>query len=197
VSQFVDFLPIAVFVAVFFGTDAPDNIYYATAALMLGVTAQYVGYRVLGKAVSGQLKFTFWASIVLGGMTLLLRDATFIQWKPTIVNWALAVVLIGAERFAGRNLLKSVLGQQLSLPDAVWRRLNVGWALGFLIAGGLNLVVAYNFSMEFWVTYKLIGGFALTFLYILLTIVYLARAGHLKDPNDQNKAAEHQVDDGV
>ena len=56
--------------------------------------------------------------------------------------------------------------------------------MGFFIAGALNLVVAYNLSMEFWVSYKLIGGFALTFTYILITMAYLARKGMLPDNTD-------------
>ena len=176
-------MPIAIFVAVFFGTDPPDNIFYATGALMAGVTLQLLIMRVLGKPIGGQLKFTFWASIILGAMTLLLRDAAFIQWKPTIVNWALAAVLLLAERLTGRQPLKLLLGPQLTLPDNVWRTLGYGWAAGFTLAGVLNLIVAWNFSMDFWVTYKLVGGFALTLLYIILTIVYLARLGHLKDPD--------------
>ncbi len=150
---------------------------------MAGVTIQLAAYWLLKKPIGGQLKFTFWASIILGGLTLVLRDATFIQWKPTVVNWILALVLLGADLFVGRNLLKSLLGQQLQVPDNVWRNLNFGWAAGFTLAGILNLYVAWNFSMEFWVTYKLIGGFGLTLLYIILTVVYLARLGHLKDPN--------------
>jgi intracellular septation protein len=74
-----------------------------------------------------------------------------------------------------------MLGKQLTLHDQVWVRLNFGWACGFFFAGALNLVVAYNFSMEFWVSYKLIGGFALTFLYIMLTVGYLASKGYLKE----------------
>lgn len=182
VNQLLDFLPIAFFVAVFFGTAAPDNILWATAALMAGVTLQLAAYWLLKKPITGQLKFTFWASIILGGLTLVLRDATFIQWKPTVVNWMLALVLLGSDLCANKNLLKSLLGQQLQAPDNVWRNLNFGWSAGFILAGILNLLVAWNFSMEFWVTYKLLGGFGLTLLYIILTVVYLARLGHLKDP---------------
>ncbi len=181
-NQLLDFLPIALFVAVFFSTDAPDNIFLATGALMAGVTIQLVAFWLLKKPISGQLKFTFWASIILGAATLLLRDAAFIQWKPTIVNWALSVALLTAPVLANTNLLKRMLGAQMQLPDPVWNRLNYGWAAGFFIAGALNLVVAYNFSMDFWVSYKLIGGFALTFIYIIITVIYLHRLGLLEEP---------------
>ncbi|MEQ8485419.1 MAG: inner membrane-spanning protein YciB [Pseudomonadales bacterium] len=177
-TQLLDFIPVAVFVAVYFSVD----IYWATAALMAAVTVQVLAYLALRRPLSRELHMTFWASMIFGALTLFFRNELFIQWKPTIVNWLLAASLIGSHYLAGTNLLKQLLGKQLSLLDQVWARLNIGWACGFFFAGVLNLVVAYNFSMEFWVSYKLIGGFALTFLYIMITMIYLSRAGYLEMP---------------
>jgi len=189
-TQLLDFVPIALFVGVFFAMD----IYWATGALMVAVTVQVLSYRLLGKPVSRELNMTFWASLVFGALTLIFRNETFIQWKPTIVNWLLAASLVGSYYVGRTNLLKQLLGQQLTLVDEVWTRLNFGWALGFFFAGALNLVVAYNFSMEFWVGYKLVGGFALTFLYIIITMVYLARKGFLDDHEDAAAGPEPGAD---
>ncbi|MGD8832125.1 MAG: inner membrane-spanning protein YciB [Pseudomonadales bacterium] len=182
-SQLFDFVPVAVFVIVFFLSD----IFYATAALMIGVTAQVLVYLAMKKPLSRELKITFWASMVFGGLTLFFRNETFILWKPTIVNWLLAGVLIGSHFFSTKNALEHMLGSQVTLHQDVWKRLNFGWAAGFLFAGALNLVVAYNFSLEFWVSYKLIGGFALTFLYIAITIGYLAAKGYLNEPDEPGR----------
>ena len=179
-TQLLDFVPVALFVIVFFLSD----IFYATAALMLGVTAQVLIYIALKKPVSRELKITFWASLIFGGMTLAFQNETFILWKPTIVNWLLAAGLVGSHFFGDKNILQHMLGKQLTLVEDVWVKLNFGWAFGFFFAGALNLVVAYNFSLEFWVSYKLIGGFALTFLYIIVTISYLASKGYLKELED-------------
>ncbi len=176
-TQLLDFVPILIFVAVFFTSD----IYWATAALMVAVTAQAGGYLLLKKPLSRELMITLWASLIFGGLTLFFRNETFIQWKPTIVNWLLAASLVGSFYVGRTNLVKRLLGHQLTLVDEVWTRLNFGWAFGFFFAGVLNLLVAYNFSMEFWVSYKLIGGFALTFLYIVITMIYLSRKGFLRE----------------
>jgi len=189
-SQLLDFVPILLFVAVFFSTD----IYYATAALMLAVAAQVAGYRMLKKPISRELMLTFWASLIFGGLTLVFRNEAFIQWKPTIVNWLLCASLLGSYYVGKKNLIEQLLSKQLTLVDEVWTRLNFGWALGFFIAGALNLIVAYNFSMEFWVSYKLIGGFALTLLYIVITMVYLARKGFL-DSEDPGARKGIEVED--
>ncbi len=174
-SQLLDFVPVLLFVAVFFASD----IYYATGALMIAVALQVAGYRLFRKPISRELTLTFWASLIFGGLTLAFHNETFIQWKPTIVNWLLCGSLVGSYYLGKKNLVEQLLSHQLTLVDEVWTRLNFGWALGFFIAGALNLIVAYNFSMEFWVSYKLIGGFALTLLYIVITMVYLARKGFL------------------
>ena len=179
-SQLLDLVPIVFFVAVFFVAD----IYWATAALMIAVSAQVATYVLLKKNVSRELKLTFWASIIFGGLTLIFRNELFIQWKPTIVNWALCGSLIVSHFVGQRNLIERLLGKQLTLVEEVWVRLNFGWAFGFFLAGTLNLVVAYNFSMKFWVSYKLIGGFALTLIYILITMAYLAKKGFLSDNTD-------------
>jgi len=192
-NQLIDLLPIAIFVAVFFASD----VYYATGALMAAVTVQVLIYLALRKPLTRELKLTFWASIVFGALTLFFRNELFIQWKPTIINWLFAASLIGSHFFGQKNLIQQLFGAQLTLIDEVWVRLNFGWALGFFLAGALNLVVAYNFSMEFWVTYKLVGGFGLTLLYVGLTMAYLAHkgflTGHEADPTTTAAAAEIPV----
>ncbi|MCZ6618536.1 MAG: septation protein IspZ [Gammaproteobacteria bacterium] len=175
-NQFLDFVPILLFVIVFFMSD----IYSATAALMIAVTLQLIIYWALKKPVSRELKLTFWVCLIFGGLTLFFRNELFIQWKPTIVNGLLAISLVASHFFGKSNLIKKVLGKQISLPDEVWTRINLGWAGGFSLAAALNLVVAYNFSMEVWVTYKLIGGFALTFAYVAITLIYLNSKGYLE-----------------
>ncbi len=175
--QLVEFLPILVFVAVYYAFD----IYYATAALMIAVTTQVAVLWLMKRPISGQTKVTFWLSLVFGGLTLLLHDKTFIQWKPTIVNWAMAGALFGSHFFSKRNLVERMLGNQLSLPASVWSRLNFGWSAGFFIAGALNLYVARNFSEAFWVNYKLVGGVAITLIYVLITLAYLGFSGYLND----------------
>ena len=184
-QQLANFLPILVFVGVFFAAD----IYWATGALMAAVTMQVGAYKLIGRPIDRELKLTFWASVLFGGLTLLLRDETFIQWKPTVINWLLSASLIGGH-FMGKNLLEKLLGGQLKLPPPVWAQLNFGWAAGFFLAGALNLVVAYGFSMEVWVSYKLIGGLALTLGYVILTFVHLHRLGLLPVQAPANKAPE-------
>ena len=123
--------------------------------------------------------------MVFGGATLLFRNQMFIQWKPTIFNWALALAF-GASQFIGdKNLMERTLGSQIHLPKAVWRRLNLLWVSNFAIVGALNLMVAYGFCEETSVSYKLYSAIGFTLLLTILTALLISP--HLKEEQVTDK----------
>jgi len=75
---------------------------------------------------------------------------------------------------------------------SVWRNVNFLWIASFTVAGALNLLVAYNTSLDFWVTYKLVGGMSLTFTTVVLTMIYLYKKGLLDElaPEDIDEQQE-------
>lgn len=188
-KQFAEFLPIAVFAGVYFYT---RDIFTSTAVLIVATLCQIAFEYGSTKTVSKQTLFVFCSVVILGGMTLAFRDEVFIQWKPTLVNWAFCLVLLGSELGLKINLLKKMLGSQIPLPDHVWKNLTYGWSAGFFTAGALNLIVAFNFDMDFWVSYKLVGGFALTLFYMTCTVVYLVKGGYLEEAETENPAPNQE-----
>ena len=176
-KQFFEFLPVGAFVIAYIIT---RDIFISTGVLMAALLAQVVFEYAAYRQVEKKTLIIFAVAVVFGGATLLFRDEIFILWKPTIVNWLFAMILLTSQLFFQRNLLQAALGSQLVLPAEIWRNLAFGWSGGFFLAGVLNLVVAYNFTLDFWVTYKLIGGFATTLFYIFLTFYYLHVTGHLR-----------------
>ena len=180
-KQFSEFLPIAIFVGVYFYT---RDLFLSTGVLMAAVAIQ-AGYEFATTGrVSKKNLFILASVVMLGGMTLIFRDETFIQWKPTVINWIFCAVLLVTQCFSKQNILKKMLGKEIYLPDHAWKNLTLGWSLGFFIAGALNVYVAANFSIDFWVSYKLFGGLALTFIYLVITMVYLVAGGFIKGTRD-------------
>jgi len=112
---------------------------------------------------------------VLGGATLALRDPTFIKWKPTVLYWTFAAVLLGASLFLKRNLIRTMMQGQLSLPDVIWTRLNLSWVAFFVLMGAINLYVAYNYSESTWVSFKLFGGIGLMVAFVVVQGLMLSR----------------------
>ena len=181
-KSLLEFGPVAAFFLAFQFSD----LITATWILMGAQLVAAVLYRLLAGRLGIQMQAQSGFVFGFGGLTVYLQDPIFIMWKPTLINGAFALVLIGGNLFGRQSMLSRLLGSQLSLPEAVWRTLSWYWAGAFTLSAVLNLVVAYNFSEAFWVSYKLFGGMGMTVLYTALMLIYLGRKGHLKAPEDRN-----------
>jgi len=188
-KQLAEFLPIALFFIVYQLKGSAielggweytfDGIFSATAVLMIATTAQVILSYAFTRTLEKRLLWLLLAVLVFGGATLIFRNQMFIQWKPTIFNWALAIAF-GASQFIGKKtLMERTLGSQIHLPRPVWTRLNLLWAANFIIVGGLNLVVAYGFSEDTWVSYKLYSSIGFTLVLTILTALLISP--HLKN----------------
>jgi intracellular septation protein len=151
-----------------------DGIYTATAVLMLATIAQVAFARLsTGKLEKRQL-WLLVAVLVFGGATIVLRNELFIQWKPTIFNWAMGLVFLGSQFIGDKNLIARTLGSQLVVPYPIWTRLNYLWSGYFLVVGSLNLLVAYRYSQDFWVSYKLYSSIGFTIALSIITVAILS-----------------------
>lgn len=118
----------------------------------------------------GKVDKMLWVSLVLvvffGSLTLIFQDESFIKWKPTILYWIFAGSMSFAALVLKKNAIKAMLGEQLTLPEAVWARINLAWVIFFAFMGILNLVIAFNFSTDVWVNFKLFGGMGLMLIFV-------------------------------
>jgi len=198
-KQLAEFLPIVLFFIVYqlkgdtieLGSWAYtfDGIFSATAVLMAATGTQVVLSFAISRRVEKRQLWLLLAVLVFGGATLFFRNQMFIQWKPTIFNWVLAIAF-GASQFIGdRNLMERTLGSQLQLPRTVWTRLNLIWTTNFAVVGTLNLYVAYFYSEETWVSYKLYSAIGFTIILTILTAVLISP--HLKE--DEGKQSDEKL----
>lgn len=171
-----DFFPVILFFIAFKVAD----IYVATGVAIAATFVQVGWLKLRGRRVEPML----WASLaiiaVFGGATLVLQDETFIKWKPTVLYWLFGMVLAGA-LVLRRNLIRMMLSEQVQLPDSVWSRLNWSWIGFFVFMGALNLYVAYNYSTDHWVNFKLFGGMGLMLVFVLAQALVLSRFIEEKD----------------
>jgi intracellular septation protein len=172
-----DFFPILLF----FVTFKLYGIYAATAVAM-GASFGQIGWLWFrGKKIDNMLWISLGVITVFGGATLLFANETFIKWKPTVLYWLFAAVLIVGQLAFRKNLVRSMMEHQVSLPHEVWSRLLASWIGFFVTMGVLNLYVAYNFSTDAWVNFKLFGGIGLMLGFVLLQALLLAK--HVHDKN--------------
>jgi len=154
---------------------AEAPVLLATVVVVAATIAQVAWLKLRGRRVDAMLWVSLVLVVVFGGATLWFHDETFIKWKPTVLYWTMGTALALAPWLFGRNLIKSLLGEQMQLPRTVWGRLNLAWVVFFALMGLVNLWVAYRFSTETWVTFKLFGALGLTVAFAVAQALVLAR----------------------
>lgn len=190
----IDFLPIVIFFIVY--KFAPESIeaispllnaeqiqqltdmpaiVLATAVLIPATMLQILYTKLKTGKVENMHLVTLALVVIMGGATVILQDKTFIQWKPTVVNWLFAVAFLGSQFIGEKTILERMMGQNLELPKEAWKTLNYAWISFFILSGIANLYVAYNFSEDIWVNFKLFGLLGLTFVFIIAQSFYLYR----------------------
>ena len=150
----------------------------ATLVVIAATVVQVAVLLVQRKKVDVMLWVTFGLVVVLGGATIWFHNATFIKWKPSVLYWVMALGFWVSQAIFRKNLLQTLIGEQLELPAQVWQRLNLAWIAFFAAMGVLNLYVAYSYSTSVWATFKAFGATGLMLVFMVAQGFYLSR--HLK-----------------
>lgn len=168
---FYDLLP----VILFFVAYKIYDIFVATAVAIIATLAQIAIVYLKHRKLEKMLVFNGLMISILGGLTILLKDKYFIMWKPSVIYWAFALALLFADQIFNRNLVQLALGKQMELSKIVWKKINIFTALFFIFLGFVNLFVAYNYSENTWVNFKLFGLTGLLFLYMIAIAIYISK----------------------
>lgn len=167
----LDLFPILLFFIAF----KIKGIYFATAIAIAATVIQMIWTKYKHGKIDTMLWISFAIVTIFGGATLLLHDESFIKWKPSILYWLFSLVLLGSNLFYKKNLMRSLLNEQIALPVRVWNRLNLMWSLFFAVLGVINLYVAFNYSTDTWVNFKLFGFTGLMLVFVLAQSGWLAK----------------------
>ncbi|MCY4755529.1 septation protein A [Pelomonas aquatica] len=206
----LDFLPLILFFVVFKGAEGHADaaaafatehfgflvsggvvgaqeapVLLATLVVMVATLAQAALLKLRGRKIDLMLWISLVLVVTLGAATVWFHNETFIKWKPTGLYWAMALALWVSQAWFGKNLIQSMLGAELQLPDAVWLKLNRAWVLFFAAMGVLNLYVAYNFSTSAWANFKVFGVTGLIVLFTLAQGLYLGK--HLPEADESSR----------
>ena len=165
-----DFFPLILFFIAF----KWQGIFFATSVAIAASIVQIAYLRWK----RGRVAVVNWLSLVIivlfGGATLVLQDEVFIKWKPTVLYGLFGAILAGGRVFFRRNLLAHVMAG-ISLPESVWARLTWSWVAFFAFMGVANWYVAFHYSTETWVNFKVWGGMGLFLVFALAQGLLLAR----------------------
>jgi intracellular septation protein len=171
----IDLLPVIAFFAAYYLTDFETAI----AVIMVVMTLQVLVTRLVTGTVSKMLLISAGLVVGLGGISLLLQNDLIFKWKPTVVNWLFAAAFLGSYFIGDKTIVQRMMETSFSshfdLSAKDWQRLNLMWIVFFVVSGLANIVVAYRFSEEIWVNFKLFGLLGLTLVFIIIQTVWLNR----------------------
>src|SRR5258707_1215055 len=151
------------------------GIFTATAVAIVATLVQIAWVAFRHRKVDPMLWVSLGVVTVFGGATLVLHNDTFIKWKPTALYWLFAGALIVSQVGFGKNLIEAMMGKQIVLPHRIWGQLNLAWAVFFAILGVVNLFVAFNYTTDQWVNFKLFGATGCLLVFIVGQSLWLAQ----------------------
>ena len=183
-----DFFPLILF----FGAYKFYGIFVATAVAIIASILQVGFFWIRQRRFETTHLITLAVIVIFGGMTLIFQNDIFIKWKPTIVEWIFATMILGSHLTGRRTALEFMLGSQLKLPQTVWRKVNLGWGLFFLMVGALNLYVAFFFRLDLdtqartdlWVNFKVFGLMGLTLVFAIVQMLMIAKHVEIREKDD-------------
>ena len=160
------------------------DIYTATAVAMAAAAAQIVWLYMRKSTIETTHWINLSVIVVFGSATLFFQNDAFIKWKPTVLYWLFAAVLLLSQLVLKRNLMQKLMGSQLILPGHVWSKLNYSWASFFIFSGAVNLYVAFSgqFTEAQWVSFKVFGSLVLLILFVVAQSLWLGK--YLKDQSE-------------
>lgn len=170
-SSLLEFLLLAAFFVAYLW----KGIYVATAVVMVGSVLLLAASWWRTRKLETMPLLVAVLALVLGGVTLLFHDPVYIKWKFSVVEWLFGLVILGSQFLGKKPFMRRMLEEKLSLPETVWKRLNLMWAVYFLFLGTLNVYVIYNFSTDAWVKFKMFGSMGLTLVFVIIQAAYLAK----------------------
>lgn len=153
------------------------DIYVATAVAMVAAIGQLAYIKLRRHQIEPMHWINLVVIVVFGGATLWLQNDAFIKWKPTVLYWLFAVILLASQLIWHQNLLQKLLAGKVALTDTGWRGLSISWSSFFLFAGALNLFVAFSglFSESAWVNFKVFGLMGLLILFVIVQSMWLGK----------------------
>jgi intracellular septation protein len=166
-----DFFPILLFFVAYKVYD----IYVATGVAIAAAAVQTLAFWLKHRRFERMHLVTFALLLVFGGLTIFLHDPVFIKWKPTVINWLFAAVFLGSHWIGDRPLVERMMSHAIKADRPVWIRLSWLWIAFFTGVGLLNLYVAFTFSEEAWVNFKLFGILGITLAFVVGQAFYLSR----------------------
>lgn len=181
-KQLLEFIPLILFFAVY----KLVGVQQAALTLVIATIVQMIILKIKYQHIDKQQKIMAIAVVLFGLLTAYFNDLEFLKWKVTVVYAIFALALLISQFVFKKPLIQQLLAKEIELPQRIWHKLNLGWALFFVFCMLLNLYISQALSDDLWVDFKTFGILGLTIIATLITGVYIYRYLPKQDNNKFN-----------
>ncbi len=181
-KHFYDLIP----VILFFIAYKLYGFYTATVVVIVATMIQVGSYWYFTRELKKSQLLVLLIVMLFGGMTLVFDDPTFFKWKPTVAYWLFAVGFLGSQYIGEKSFTERMMSQAITAPRSVWNRLNLAWVVFFIAMGIVNIYVAYNYSEDTWVNFKLFGIMGLTLAFIFGQGIFISQYLNKENANEES-----------
>lgn len=181
-KQLLEFIPLILFFAVY----KLVGVQQAALTLVIATIVQMIILKIKYQHIDKQQKIMAIAVVFFGLLTAYFNDLEFLKWKVTVVYAIFALALLISQFVFKKPLIQQLLAKEIELPQRIWHKLNLGWALFFVFCMLLNLYISQALSDDLWVDFKTFGILGLTMIATLITGVYIYRYLPKQDNNKFN-----------
>jgi intracellular septation protein len=175
-TMLIDFVPVLLFFIAF----KIYGIYVATTVGIVSTAIQVMLTRLIRRRFDKQQVVTLFVFVLFGGMTLYFHNPIFVKWKPSIIFWVFGIAFFVSQFVGKKPLVQRMLegmleSQAAAVPFALWKKLNIAWSVFFIFLGSINIYIAYNFSTDVWVNFKVYGIMSLLLVFSFAQAMCLSR----------------------
>jgi len=173
-------------------TNPKHAMFFATFVIIVTTFLQNILHYFVYRRFEKMHLISLGLLIILGGATIILKDAQLLVWKVTVLNWIFALVFLGSQFFGEKTVVERLMGQAFSATKKLWTGLNLAWVIFFIAIGLVNLYVFFQFGEESWVNFKFYGLMGATFVFVIAQSVYLFKYAEMieVDESDDKSAKE-------
>lgn len=118
---------------------------------------------------------------IFGGLTLILRDDTFVKMKPTIL-YALFAGILAFGLMRGQSYLKYLLDEMIPMRGEGWMKFTTRFVGFYLFLAVLNEVVWRVYGTDVWVNFRTFVLPAANFLFIMAQVPLFQRYAIVDEP---------------
>ena len=151
-----------------------EQILFATKVFVPTILAALAASWLLTRKLPKMAVITAVVVTVFGGLTLVLRDDTFVKMKPTIL-YCLFAGILGFGLMRGQSYLKYLLDEMIPMQAEGWMKFTQRFVVFYLGLAVLNEIVWRGWGTDVWVNFRTFVLPAANFLFIMAQVPLFTR----------------------